>query len=492
MEKQKDVDVLLSEIQENNPRQFDRLALILDRERKAKATKDAMYMVTTKAIKKLSANNNNIRELTEIEIKKVHAVWDKYKFAVSNDIEIQKTYSSLSGRFNPYYMGDGIHEILLKNLNYEHIFHIAFPDKNYLDLIMPQFRHPVVVGRRINEYYMDATRQIVSKEEFIDSLHKVVTPKDSAGRELIIKPKLGGRGARIKFVAPGSSIDAIKMQIDSYDLNDQLVVQEIIQGHEACRRPHPESLNTLRIASFLYEGEVRICGTVFRMGQGELKVDNFAQGGVICPVDKEGKCGEYLVASNGEVLKRHPSSGFEIKGHMIPYLDRSYSLIKEAHQTIPQIRYIAWDIVPDVDGTPILIELNPGGDSSLLQVCGFLPYGALTEKILDKYLLHQYYENRSTFDFSINEYSSYVELTYWARVDDKVVIIPSRWENKPITKIQTNCFQSDVIEYVIVPATVKEICSRAFIGCSRLKKVIYEGDVAKLKNDDSSIKDILA
>jgi len=51
MEKQKDVDVLLSEIQENNPRQFDRLALILDRERKAKATKDAMYMVTTKAIK---------------------------------------------------------------------------------------------------------------------------------------------------------------------------------------------------------------------------------------------------------------------------------------------------------------------------------------------------------------------------------------------------------------------------------------------------------
>ena len=64
---------------------------------------------------------------------------------------------------------------------------------------------------------------------------------------------------------------------------------------------------------------------------------------------------------------------------------------------------------------------------------------------------------------------------------DTVVVIPSKINSWPVTKIGEDAFQDNTtITSVTIPASVTEIGSNAFAGCTNLTSVNYEGDWSKL------------
>ena len=63
----------------------------------------------------------------------------------------------------------------------------------------------------------------------------------------------------------------------------QTLVEEKILQHPKLSAIHPESLNTLRIATIKKDCEIHILCRILRMGQGGSVIDNITSGGLYAP-----------------------------------------------------------------------------------------------------------------------------------------------------------------------------------------------------------------
>jgi len=164
------------------------------------------------------------------------------------------------------------------------------------------------------------------------------------------------------------------------------IVQEIVPQHEILAAIHPNSVNTIRVISFLFRGEVHISSSILRMGVGDSRLDNVSAGGIACPINPDGRLAQKGLNKNSEWMDRHP--GGTVFGNVIvPSYNKILEAVCKAHKNIPHFRILGWDFSVDVNGDPVLIEYN--GAPSLNQIsCGPL-FGDLTEQVLDEILLNK-------------------------------------------------------------------------------------------------------
>ena len=139
--------------------------------------------------------------------------------------------------------------------------------------------------------------------------------------------------------------------------NKQFLVEEKIEQDEKMSSLYKESINTLRIISFLTEEkEVVILNTVLRIGNGGV-VDNFSSGGMYTFVSEEGKVLIPAIDEKGNIYEKHPFTNTEIVGFEIPRFEEIKDFVKKISKVEPSIRYVGWDIAVGKE-KPILIEGN--------------------------------------------------------------------------------------------------------------------------------------
>ena len=87
-------------------------------------------------------------------------------------------------------------------------------------------------------------------------------------------------------------------------------------------------------------------------------------------------------------------------------------------------------------------------------------------------------------EFGIAEYPDYVELGALLSQDVRVVDIPSRIADKPVTMIGDDCFFNHrEIETITIPDTVTTIGVQAFAMCDGLKEIIIPDSVIEIGID---------
>ena len=127
------------------------------------------------------------------------------------------------------------------------------------------------------------------------------------------------------------------------------------------------SVNTVRVYSVLdRKGKAHILKAVLRAGVGDSVVDNFHSGGVIYPVNVEHgfieSYGERRVEKEGVFI--HPGTDIVMLGFKIPHWELMKETVRKMAESLPQIRYIGWDMVITPDGVD-LIEANDNADHAL-------------------------------------------------------------------------------------------------------------------------------
>jgi hypothetical protein len=127
-----------------------------------------------------------------------------------------------------------------------------------------------------------------------------------------------------------------------------------------------KSVNTLRITTVLdKEGIAHIIKTSFRCGIGDTIIDNYHAGGVMYPINNQyGRIEESgLSDSLGDNIFIHPGTNYFMLGREIPFLREAFLMVQDAAGTIPQVRFVGWDVAI-LDTGPELIEGNthPGAD----------------------------------------------------------------------------------------------------------------------------------
>jgi hypothetical protein len=195
-------------------------------------------------------------------------------------------------------------------------------------------------------------------------------------RAVCCKPLEGWAGQGVcAFALPDNTPknSVLNLQTGSLDTTDHftrqhlaavagpgMVVEEYLKQHPDLSAFNPSSLNTLRIWVFKNRGgECTSLGGYLRIGRTGSIVDNQSAGGIVARVDQE--TGVLAAAHDGlpshEVYAKHPDSGAQIEGEVVPMWPEARKLAEDALGIFPKLRFAGLDIAIAPD-TPRVVELN--------------------------------------------------------------------------------------------------------------------------------------
>lgn len=168
--------------------------------------------------------------------------------------------------------------------------------------------------------------------------------------KFIIKPFNGGNGRGIKIVDVNdakSYEEFCKTLKQEYP--DGFVAEELIKQVKELADIHPESVNTMRIFTILFDDRVEFLPFAWRVGRGSSCVDNGGSGGIFCALNDEG-----VVVSTSDEKGRfydvHPDTKHPLIGFKVPHFEEAKELAKELAKVVPTNRYCGWDLALTDDG----------------------------------------------------------------------------------------------------------------------------------------------
>lgn len=181
-------------------------------------------------------------------------------------------------------------------------------------------------------------------------------------KKIMYKPISGLGGKDVKKIESKEIKD-----LDSfYDeiINKDILLEGYVKQHSEVNKFAPNSVNTIRVMTFGYNGKSRILCAMMRFGNGDADVDNFHQGGMGVLVDVEtGKLVGDAINKDVEHFKRHPKSKLKFDGFQIPNWEIIKKTVLEAALVSDKIHVVGWDVAVTEKGCTF-IEGNrrPGFD----------------------------------------------------------------------------------------------------------------------------------
>lgn len=308
---------------------------------------------------------------------------------IDNDsvLKIKKLWGGINGWFDFYYTigdkskvelyfpDDWFFKSIDAKLNDWSICRVM-DDKGMYDLYFYDVNRPRTIARCCNGIWLNDKYEITDLERVVASCHEL--------GKVIAKPSVGSfGGSGIVFWQKGQ--DNLYEKLRPFR---NCVVQEIIEQHDDLSSIHPESINTIRIMTMLYNDEVRMLSSILRMGVGDAKVDNVSSGGVACGIDEQGRLKIKAYQADGRCYDKHPD-GKKLEGLLVPGFESCKTICQKVAPRFARFsRLISWDFAVDKNAQPLLIEANlHAGELDFHQMCNGPIFGdeATTKLMIEKY-----------------------------------------------------------------------------------------------------------
>ena len=202
-------------------------------------------------------------------------------------------------------------------------------------------------------------------------------------RPFAIKPLAGDRGENVRIF---DSIDThrltligangVQIGFDSFyreliSQEEPWLLQEKVLQHPVLAALHASSVNSARIITLRNDdGDVTTWAAALRIGVGAAEVDNTTSGGLAAHVDlTSGLCEAASSRSSIRTIARHPDTGCDIEGLVLPYWDVVMETARNAHRSLPFARSLGWDIAFGLEG-PVVLEVNGSWYYNRVQMTG--------------------------------------------------------------------------------------------------------------------------
>ncbi|NBG88299.1 sugar-transfer associated ATP-grasp domain-containing protein [Isachenkonia alkalipeptolytica] len=328
-------------------------------------------------------NAGLLNKTDEAFVNGVKEYWQKH-YNRKIDPGFHLAYMNLTGKKEPRLIP---HRIMRGEIiplsNHKGMESIGYRDKNIYDKLIPTSRSPKNVLKRVCSKYFDASNNCLDQEE----AYKIVT---ASKKDLIIKPSTTNDGIGIaKLVIQGGHIylggKIVKMAEIEKEWGSDFIIQEVVEQHSVMAKPHPASVNTLRMVTYRWKHEIKNLLTVARFGAGNDIKDNDASGAVSCGISNSGEFLNYAMDKKANVYTHHPTTNYCFADHAkVPNYEQFKKFVRDLHKEVLHHDYICWDIVVGVDGQPIFLELNFWGNLWAYQMRSETPFfGEFTEELLE-------------------------------------------------------------------------------------------------------------
>ena len=335
--------------------------------------KKAISVYLDRFIKKQYKNLSDKKKLTKEQKREIQSF---YKSIIGKKIKLysHEYFYSRTGFYSKEYIPKSLHEVELIPKANKMSYRKAYADKNMVDVLLPNVKHPHTILKRMNGYFYYENKP-VSKSEAISLCQNL--------SYAIIKPVLNHSGEGIQGLEVKDGITNIKgmtieQLFDKYGNNFQ--IQERLKQHEKMSQLNESSVNTIRIVTYRSDMEILVIYSVVRIGRKGSVIDNQCAGGISTVIGEDGKLGGAAFGGFTEDGIVKTDSGTVLNGFEIPSYQKAIETVKQLHFQLPFFNMIGWDVAIDEVGDPVIIEWNacPG-----LSQSAFGPgYGKYTERIL--------------------------------------------------------------------------------------------------------------
>lgn len=229
----------------------------------------------------------------------------------------------------------------------------------------PKYRHIMANKTDFNEYFAKYLgREWINMETATEEDFEAFAKKCPT---IIVKPMAANCGQGVEKI--DTTKENIKALYKRLKENQIGIAEEYVIQCEDMSKLYPNALNTVRVYTVLDEnGKAHLIRAMLRIGAHGSIVDNINAGGLMTLVDSEtGIVKNPATNKAEEVYDKHPDTGVAFVGFKIPFWKEAYAMCCEAAESIPQMKYIGWDVA-FTDNGPIFIEGNHIPDHGLLQL----------------------------------------------------------------------------------------------------------------------------
>lgn len=342
-------------------------ALVAERSRRKQ------YRIFDGKIERELKRLKNRKQLTNEQKREIE---DFYVSMIGKKIPLSshEFFYSRTGYYSKEYVPKGIYTVDLLPKANKVKYRDAYADKNMIDVLLPNVKHPHTVLKRMNGYFY-FEGEPVSKEEAIKSCWNI--------SNCIIKPSLeySGKGVCGLDVENGvTSIDELSIESLFEKYGENFQIQERLKQHERMCLLNPTSVNTIRILTYRSGMEILVVYSVVRIGRMGQVVDNQCAGGISVVIGEDGKLGKSAFGGYTENNVLKTDVGTELNGFEIPSYDKAIETVKKLHFQLPFFNLIGWDVAIDEVGDPVVIEWNV--NTGLSQSAFGPGFGKYTERII--------------------------------------------------------------------------------------------------------------
>ena len=305
-----------------------------------------------------------------------------YKSDLKDSIKVARTVSGITGQSTLYHLVDFLYSVVRYGVGPKQYSEGAFYElrsfdrrKTYTrqrrDKLCRQFNskdylHILRNKNEFNQFFKDYIKRdwvwckTASAEQIEDFLNR--------NKRILVKPGSSTKGEGVhELEKEGVEVREI---VNSLIGTNTILEELLVQHPQMCFAN--KSVNTLRINTVLdAKGDAHVIRVSFRCGIGESIVDNYSAGGVLYPVNSlYGRIeGPGRTRSLGQKVFVHPGTDSFMLGREIVFFREALEMVKNAAKSIPQVRFIGWDVAILENG-PALIEGNTRPGENLIESKG--------------------------------------------------------------------------------------------------------------------------
>jgi hypothetical protein len=208
-------------------------------------------------------------------------------------------------------------------------------------------------------FYTNSTLTTIGNKDALFEFFEALL-KTAPAEALFLKRIEGEGGVGCILLNKHQLKEQIEQHADSL-LRHSYLFQDLVKQHPVVSKVNPNSVNTLRIDTYVDPGQnIQVLSVLMRFGVGNSIVDNVHSGGFYIAVNIEteklqGK-GRQDVVEGGRVFLKHPDSGMLLDGYQIPFVKAACALAINASKHLPN-GIVGWDIAITETG-PLIIEGN--------------------------------------------------------------------------------------------------------------------------------------
>jgi hypothetical protein len=176
--------------------------------------------------------------------------------------------------------------------------------------------------------------------------------------EIVVKPARDtGDGRGVYFVARADFETGIAALEDG-NRHEDLTIQEPIRQSAALAVLNPSSVNTIRVMTRCFDGELGIVAAAARMGRPGSRIDNHDAGNLHIGLDDDGALRAFASDQNFGRYETIPGTDTPFVGLKIPNWPLAQKIVLDLQACFPEIGLMSWDVAFDENDQPIVIEVN--------------------------------------------------------------------------------------------------------------------------------------